>query len=314
MKTKRHGRRLGAGFLTGLGLLAAWLPAPAHGWGMEGHMISAYIAYQALEPEVKAEVDRLIAVLAEEDPKIGHFVPAATWMDEIRGEGWGAFSHWHYTNRPINGDGLGAVPPEDRHNVLWAVQQAVRSLENERAGDLQKAFMLRILIHTVGDVHQPLHCVARFTQALPGGDQGGNLFLLPEEAGENLHAFWDRAGLLFPGFDPAARLRTDPEEWRRVIPELAEELTTAFPPESLSGAENLDPEAWVRESFTLAVEAVYHGAEENAAPTAEYVARARKVSMRRIVLAGVRLAGLLNRTLGQSSGGGAVEGEALPVP
>jgi len=37
-----------------------------------------------------------------------------------------------------------------------------------------KSYDLTWLIHLVGDVHQPLHCVARITKGDPEGDKGGN--------------------------------------------------------------------------------------------------------------------------------------------
>lgn len=55
-------------------------------------------------------------------------------------------------------------------------------------------FNLRLLIHYVGDIHQPLHTVSRYTAEYPEGDQGGNLFMLETFSPENiteLHALWD---------------------------------------------------------------------------------------------------------------------------
>jgi hypothetical protein len=48
------------------------------------------------------------------------------------------------------------------------------------------------LLHLVGDIHQPLHCVAFFSAEYPTGDQGGNLRLVKDgETPINLHAYWD---------------------------------------------------------------------------------------------------------------------------
>ena len=35
---------------------------------------------------------------------------------------------------------------------------------------------LRLLIHYVGDFHQPLHCIDRYSDDYLNGDIGGNLF------------------------------------------------------------------------------------------------------------------------------------------
>src|ERR1700758_3364100 len=46
------------------------------------------------------------------------------------------------------------------------------------------------LMHMVGDIHQPLHCLTRVSATHPDGDRGGNLVLLNGPA-KNLHFFWD---------------------------------------------------------------------------------------------------------------------------
>jgi hypothetical protein len=52
-----------------------------------------------------------------------------------------------------------------------------------------------MIIHYVGDLHQPLHNVAKVNDSYPKGDMGGNLEHVPEEDGvSNLHAIWDSVG------------------------------------------------------------------------------------------------------------------------
>jgi hypothetical protein len=55
-----------------------------------------------------------------------------------------------------------------------------------------RSYALRMLIHYLGDVHQPLHCSSRVDKNYPSGDKGGNMFTLPNhyESAE-LHAAWD---------------------------------------------------------------------------------------------------------------------------
>lgn len=55
-----------------------------------------------------------------------------------------------------------------------------------------KSYALRLLIHYVGDIHQPLHCSDRIDKNFPKGDLGGNLILIPGHyTAANLHAVWD---------------------------------------------------------------------------------------------------------------------------
>lgn len=57
-----------------------------------------------------------------------------------------------------------------------------------------KSYALRLLIHYIGDIHQPLHASARVDKKYPKGDAGGNFFTVPaKENTKNLHAVWDSA-------------------------------------------------------------------------------------------------------------------------
>jgi len=51
---------------------------------------------------------------------------------------------------------------------------------------------LRLIIHYVGDIHQPLHSTSRVDDKYPAGDRGGNSVRMPSRGGaSNLHAVWD---------------------------------------------------------------------------------------------------------------------------
>ena len=58
-----------------------------------------------------------------------------------------------------------------------------------------QAYDLSWLEHLVGDIHQPLHAVSRYSVLHPGGDHGGNEFHLDDPADPklSLHWFWDSA-------------------------------------------------------------------------------------------------------------------------
>lgn len=64
--------------------------------------------------------------------------------------------------------------------------------KNEEA--LGRSYAVRLLIHYIGDVHQPLHSTNRVNADFPTGDRGGNEFPLPNHyAANNLHSVWDSA-------------------------------------------------------------------------------------------------------------------------
>ena len=96
----------------------------------------------------------------------------------------------------------------------------LKQIQDPRTPIETKALHLSWILHQAGDVHQPLHTVARFSKALPEGDRGGNEVRFPNPRARggregNLHAYWD--DLLGTESSPAA------------IGRLAEEITKEHP-------------------------------------------------------------------------------------
>jgi len=61
---------------------------------------------------------------------------------------------------------------------------------------------MRLLIHYVGDIHQPLHATSRVDHEHPKGDRGGNDFPIPSKEGaKNLHSVWDSVIYEFTGYE-----------------------------------------------------------------------------------------------------------------
>jgi S1/P1 Nuclease len=101
-----------------------------------------------------------------------------------------------------------------------------------------------VVDHLVGDVHQPLHAVARFTHDNTDGDAGGNDIALncPGNLSceDVLHAEWDHVlgdGASFNGIKSAA--------------------TSLDAGPAPTGAGITDVGAWIQESVTLAKSHVY---------------------------------------------------------
>ena len=267
----------------------------AHPWGATGHMLTAQIAYDNLDVQTKAEVDRLSQVLANYQPRVSNFVPGATWMDMIKGYDLRAFNNWHFIDIPYDPDSIMNVPSPGGETVIWAIRQATTTLKSKRAGDFQKALMLRFLIHFVGDIHQPLHCIDRFTQGHPRGDMGGNLFLIEGEKQKKLHAFWDDTANLFPYVDPKSA-----QAWQSQIPQFAKAIEQEIPPSEVPEWKKVDSDTWAQESYQIAKEVAYANIVENKKPSDTYVQEAQKVIRKRLALGGYRLAALLKAALGKT--------------
>ena len=159
--------------------------------------------------------------------------------------------------------------------------------------DEVKSYDLVWLVHMVGDIHQPLHSVTRVTRTAPKGDAGGNRVKLFGDAAYNLHSYWDD----LPGFE--CKFCSDKVQ----CVNRATVLSGTLPPVSAKSAHNLDTGAWVRESFDLARTRVYRdpiGVEDQPytiVPDSPYDRQAYELALKRIAIAGERLALVLNNEL-----------------
>lgn len=270
--------------------LAFWTP-PAQAWDFAGHFIVAAIAQEQLEPGVRAEAERLIKILATAEPATPDFIPASAWLDA---QGWnpdfGLTDDWHFIAIPY--------PPGaqiQRGRVVEVSAMAARTLAGPRSSDFQKALMLRVLMHTVADMHQPLHTIDYHTPEQPGGDRGGRGFGL-QGSYPNLHALWDAAGGQYPYLEL--------KDWRRALP-LAQELMKEFPARRYSPANPhafladflAEPGRWADESYLIALTTAYGDIKPQTQPDDKYLLAARAASRRQLAMAGYRLAHLLNATL-----------------
>ncbi len=262
-------------------------------------MAVAQIAFEELTPEARREIDRLVAVLADASKQRDDMITASVWADDLKRQGVDTFSSWHYINLPYNAGSLAEVAAPREDNIVWAIGEATTTLKG-RAGDLPKALMLRFLLHFVADVHQPLHCVSRFTAEHTAGDRGGNDFPIRHRY-QDLHGYWDSGAGLLPELAGG--------DVRPVVRKLAGEISRRVPKSKVPEWRTSDPMRWAAESRDLAVSAVYDGIVEGAEPSAEYAARAQGASQRRLALAGYRLGALLDDIYGSSVAETAVASE-----
>lgn len=256
-------------------------------------MVVAQIAYDRLKPETRRAVDKLVPLGATEQNNT--FVTAACWADDLKSEDVHFFDVWHYSDTPIY-DGVYPQGKPDG-DLLWALAENTRILKSKKASDFERARALRFLIHLVGDAHQPLHCVSRFSPDTPKGDRGGNDFhFLPEDTVfnssngylRNLHSFWDSAGgwLAAPIDRPlSAASKKQIADWA------AQANAEAADMKQMAG--DGDFYRWVQEGAAIAQREAYN-TPINTAPNAAYTANTQRICRMRIAIGGKRLADLLN--------------------
>lgn len=70
--------------------------------------------------------------------------------------------------------------------------------KNTLKNTAERALFARLVVHLVGDIHQPLHSVALFNKTYPKGDFGGNSekVILTNGSTSNFHSYWDAGAYL----------------------------------------------------------------------------------------------------------------------
>lgn len=294
-------------------LIASLYCIQLNAWWDPGHFVTAMIAYLNLNEEAKARVDALTEVLQRDYPYMNHFITTGPWPDDLKTEGVRSYDTWHYTNLPWNRDNI-AIPKQPEVDVIWAINQMMEVLEDNRPRDLESARSLAFLVHFVGDLHQPLHSTSVFTNEQPGGNIGGNAFPL-EGNWNNLHALWDDGCGFLSDYNDIAPYRQPKkpltEEDLGRLETLAKRLMEEFPRSSITGIDLSDPDFWALESHKLAIKYGYRGVngkndrgrfiflEPGGTPSEQYLEAGQRVVRERLATAGYRLADLLNRALGK---------------
>ena len=270
------------------------LAAPAQAWDANAHKVIGVIAYRHLTPKAKAWCDGMLQTLPE-----GYrtFLDAAPYPDYFKHGGPKdkppvrvnhKFDGWHFIDLPVK-DGQTSTAPYDlslesgADTVLYGIGESVQSMRTGLAET--RGTYLAMLIHLVGDAHQPLHCAER------DGDKGGNDVPIVRPSVKELHAYWDDAMTI------KYRMRSVAAHSDEKIERVAGEIEAACPltdSRMAKDAADLDPKDWVAESYALAVTCAYQGIKAGEAPSEAYEARLIATSERRVALAGYRLANLLN--------------------
>ncbi len=146
-------------------------------WGRTGHRATGEVATSYLSNKARREIKKLL----DGDS----LALVSTYGDEIKSDGrYGEYWAWHFVNYPFGSD-YHTYPKSDRGDLISGIQQCVDVLNSDQSARDDKVFHLKMLVHFIGDLHQPLHV----GQA---SDKGGNDFQVRWfDEGTNLHTVWD---------------------------------------------------------------------------------------------------------------------------
>jgi hypothetical protein len=191
-------------------------------------------------------------------------------MDDIRSDH--AYDHthdWHWVTLPDGSTYALSVKNPDG-DVVEAIERMKAILRNDTASLERKRAALRMLVHLIGDIHQPLH-VGR------GDDKGGNDFQVRWfKNGSNLHRVWD-SGMI--------------EERKLSYTELAESIDHASKADVRTW-QHSTPVDWTAEALVLRPQ--IYGVEKGADIGYAYMYTNWPTVEQQLEKAGIRLAGVLN--------------------
>ncbi|OAB81554.1 S1/P1 nuclease [Cochleicola gelatinilyticus] len=158
-------------------VLASFTLSASEDWGRNGHRATGEIAEKHLTKKAK----RAIAELMNGES----LALMSTYADEIKSDkAYRAYGPWHYVNFPF-GATYEAHDKSDKGDLIQAINTCISVLKDATETKENKVFHLKLLVHFIGDLHQPLHVGM-------ADDKGGNDFQVQWFGeGTNLHSVWD---------------------------------------------------------------------------------------------------------------------------
>lgn len=133
--------------------------------------------------------------------------------------------------------------------------------------DYGKSFALRLLIHYMGDYHQPVHMITRVNKEFPTGDGGVAKFPIKPvyETIHSLHAVWDNTAYeLLEVEEPPF---TD-DIWKNLEDKVL--MLVNKHPVQYSDYQEFDLEKWATDTYNIVSKTVYVGVKENELVSDEY--------------------------------------------
>jgi hypothetical protein len=147
------------------------------GWGPTGHRATGWIAEKYLNKKAKKAVRELLGSQS--------LAMVSTWMDEVRSDStYDYMEDWHWVTIPF-GTTYEQTTKNPNGDIIATIERVVTELKSGKMPREEEIKRIKILVHLVGDIHQPLHVGGR-------DDKGGNDVKVSWFRNEsNLHRVWD---------------------------------------------------------------------------------------------------------------------------
>ncbi len=235
-------------------------------WGVTGHRATGLIAEQYLTTKAKKKIHQLLNGES--------LAMASNWMDEIKSDSTYNYMYdWHWVTIET-GQTYDQSKKNPKGDVIMMLEKIIAELKTHKLDPKKEVEYFKILLHLVGDIHQPFHVGCC-------DDQGGNKVKVKWFKNEsNLHKVWDSEMI---------------DETRLSYTELAQALGRPDKNTIIVWQKGSVRE-WANESMTYR-EQVYAIGDGNLGYKYSY--KNLDTAKERILKAGVRLASILNQIYGK---------------
>jgi len=237
-------------------------------WGQTGHRVVGYVAQQHLTKKASKRINKILTTYSLE--------MSGNYLDFIRSDSNYRFMNsWHYVSIP-NGKRYEDITPNAGGDVIAKIEALLIELETKNFKTVKdEEFAIMALVHLVGDLHQPLHVGL-------AEDRGGNsikVMWFDEES--NLHRVWDSDII---------------DHQQLSYTEFGNHVSRNITKEMVKAWQGSGVREWANESQDLRA-ACYEMGDDTILKY-DYIYKHIATVETRLVQAGVRLAGLLNRIYG----------------
>ncbi|MBT1708801.1 S1/P1 nuclease [Fulvivirgaceae bacterium PWU5] len=239
--------------------------AHVNAWGPTGHRATGWIADKYLNKKARKEIERVLSGQS--------LAMASTWMDEIRSDSaYDYTADWHWVTLQ-DGQTYEQSEKNPKGDIIQALEKIITELKSKTLTPEEETRRVKMLIHLIGDIHQPLHVGG-------GSDRGGNDVRISWFRNEsNLHRVWDSEMI---------------DDTKLSYSELGQSLDKPTPAQ-LTGWQNSSVKDWAYESMAYRKQVYDYG---NGKLGYQYSYKYFHIVRYRLLQAGIRVASVLNEIYG----------------
>lgn len=249
-----------------------YLPFATMAWGVEGHRVVGQIADSYTSKKAKREISKILGTES--------IAMSSNWADFVKSDpAYNYLYNWHFINfkAGLNTDQVQAYLDSDTATDAYTkINFLAAQLKNKQLTQENKQLYLRVLIHLVGDIHQPMHT------GRPDDLGGNKIKVMWFNEPKNLHQVWDDQLISFQQLSYT--------EYTDVINFTTKEQRAQWQQEPVS--------KWVIDSYQLA-EKIYADIKQPD-QRLDYKYNYNYVALlnQQLLKGGVHLAGMLNEIFG----------------